>query len=174
MGPPRIPKGLIWLADVPPKERQALMAAMAAAQRARVSKAVDQALEDVSDPTQAELAKLPEKERQELRLQLVENLDQAERDSSAAAAAAEQASVSKAVDKALEKLPEKIRKDVRLRYLENLDPADRAIAVPVLTMQSSESTSFKLTFATWGMVAATIGLVIATIVLAVITAKHHP
>jgi hypothetical protein len=127
MGPPStaaVKRLSDLLSDVPPKERQALIAAMVAAQRARVSQAVDEALENVSDPAKAELAKLSEKTREDLRLQI----------------------------------------------LQSLSEPDRGIWASVFAIQSSENTSSKLTFATWGMVFSTIGLVIVTIVLVVVTA----
>ncbi len=112
------------LADIPLKERQELVAAMVAAQRARVGKAVDEALENLPDSAQAEVAKLSQKTREDLRLQLLESLDESKREPWTA----------------------------------------------VLTMQSAELTSSKLTFATWGLVTATVGLFIATIILVVVTA----
>jgi hypothetical protein len=112
------------LSDVPPAERKALVQALLAARRASVSKAIDQAQDNVSDHTKAEIAKLSDD----------------------------------------------ARKDLRLRLLEELGVPDRDMWASMFAIQSSEKTSSKLTFATWGMVVSTIGLVIVTIVLVVVTA----
>ena len=82
------------LADVPPKERQELLAAMVAAQRARVGKAVDQALDNLPDAAQAEVARLSQKTREDLRLQLLESLDESKREPWAAVLAMQSAELT--------------------------------------------------------------------------------
>jgi|HubBroStandDraft_4_1064222.scaffolds.fasta_scaffold93695_1 hypothetical protein len=79
------------LADLPTKEREDLVAAMVAAQRARVGKAVDQALDNLPDAAQAEVAKLSQKTREDLRLQLLESLDESKREPWAAVLAMQSA-----------------------------------------------------------------------------------
>lgn len=112
------------LSDVPPKERRVLIEALLAAQRARVSQAFDQAVEDVPAPSKAEW----------------------------------------------EKLSDTTRNDVRMQLLEKLAVPDRDMWTGMFAILSSEKTSSKLTFATWGLVTATVGLFIVTIVLVAVTA----
>jgi len=112
------------LSDVPPEERRVLVNALLAAQRARLAQAFDQAVDDVPAPSKAEW----------------------------------------------EKLSDTTRNDVRMQVLEQLAAPDRDMWTGMFSILSSEKTSSKLTFATWGLVTATVGLVIITIVLVAVTA----
>ena len=69
----------------------------------------------------------------------------------------------------LDQLSERTLADLRLQLLKSLGSSEREVWAPVLAMQSSERTGFRLVVATWGLVFATVGLVAATLVLVWVT-----